>query len=110
MPAGGRPEVLHLQVRDTLSPMPTSRRRHTLTKTDEVAEALDNAAQRWPAERNARTKLLLRLIAEGDRALRGADRRRTPLIAVSALARTSGVLTGTYPDGYLEELREGWPA
>ncbi len=89
--------------------MPTARRRHTLTETDDVAEALDNAARRWPADRNARTKLLSRLIVEGDRAVRGAQEADTAGRR-EAVERTRGALTGTYPDGYLEDLRADWPA
>lgn len=88
--------------------MPTTRPRLTITETDEVAEALDAAAARWPAVRSRR-ELLLRLLAEGRRAVdreRGdeAERRR------DAVRRTSGALTGTYEPGYLDRLRDDWPA
>ena len=33
---------------------------HTITETEEVARALDDAARRWPEERAARSTLLLR--------------------------------------------------
>jgi len=89
--------------------VPTSRPRHTLTETDEVARALDDAARRWPEERSARGKLLMRLVREGHRAIVGehdaeARRRR------EAVRRTEGALTGTYPEGHLERLRGDWPA
>ncbi len=88
--------------------MPTSRPRHTLTETDEVAGALDDAARRWPEDRSARGKLLMRLVREGHRAIAGereaeARRRR------EAVRRTEGALTGSYPEGYLEQLRDDWP-
>lgn len=88
--------------------MPTSRPRHTITETDEVARALDEAARRWPRERHARGKLLQRLVVEGYQALRehgaqAAGARR------EAIARTSGVLTGDYGDSYLDDLRSEWP-
>lgn len=88
--------------------MPTTRPRHVVTETERVARALDDAARRWPEERS-RTKLLLRLLDEGHRAVAGqreqraADRRE-------AVARTSGALTGVYGRDYLAELREDWPA
>ncbi|MBO0690710.1 MAG: hypothetical protein J2P40_14210 [Candidatus Dormibacteraeota bacterium] len=88
--------------------MPTSRPRHTITETDEIARALDEAARRWPGERHARGRLLLRLVEEGYQALREesaqvAEGRR------AAVARTSGILTGDYGDRYLDDLRSEWP-
>jgi hypothetical protein len=89
--------------------MPTTRPRHLITETDPVARALDDAAERWPEDRNSRAKLLLHLVEEGHRALaRRADQQREARL--SAIRRTSGALTGTYGAGYLEELREDWPA
>jgi hypothetical protein len=88
--------------------MPTDRPRHTVTETDDVAQALDDAAQRWPEDRDARARLLLRLVREGHTAIRASletesgERRQ-------ALERTAGVLTGVYDDGYLKQLRDDWP-
>jgi len=88
--------------------MPTTRPRHVITETDQVARALDAADRRWPEERGHRARLLVRLVEEGYRVVAGeheqraADRRE-------AVVRTSGVLTGVYGDGYLTELREDWP-
>lgn len=89
--------------------MPTHRPRHTITESDEVARALEDAAGRWPEDRGARTRLLVRLIREGHRSIaerRGgeAEHRRRMIQA------TCGALTGAYPDDYLESLRDDWPA
>jgi hypothetical protein len=87
--------------------MPTRRTRHSITESDELARALDDAAERWPEDRDARAQLLLRLAREGHLAIqeRGdqetADRR-------AAVRATSGALTGAYPQGYLDDLREDW--
>jgi len=89
--------------------VPTSRRRHTLTETDEVTRALDDAARRWPEERAARGKLLMRLVREGHRAIAG-ERDAEVSQRRHAVRRTEGALTGTYPEGYLERLRDDWPA
>lgn len=88
--------------------MPTTRPRLTITETDEVARALDDAAVRWPEVRS-RQQLLLRLLEQGHAALRrardeDAERRR------QAIRRTSGSLTGAYAADHLEALREDWPA
>lgn len=88
--------------------MPTERPRHTITETDDVKHALDDAARRWPEERGARSRLLLRLVGEGHTAIRArgaaeADDR------LQALERTAGRLTGVYDEDYLAQLREDWP-
>ncbi|MDQ1744816.1 MAG: hypothetical protein QOE23_3155, partial [Pseudonocardiales bacterium] len=49
--------------------MPTTRPRHLITETDPVAKALDDAAKRWPEDRDSRAKLLLHLVEEGHHAL-----------------------------------------
>jgi hypothetical protein len=88
--------------------VPTSRPRHTITESDELARALDDAAHQWPEDRDARAKLLHRLILEGHRAMQAErdtqiERRRR------AVRRTSGKLTDVYPANYLEQLRGDWP-
>ena len=88
--------------------MPTTRPRHLITETDQVAEALDDAARRWPEYSDSRAKLLVRLVEEGHRAL--TETKNTSRAArVVAIQQTSGALTGTYQADYLEQLREDWP-
>lgn len=89
--------------------MPTVRPRHVITESDQVAQALDDAARRWPEDRESRPKLLLHLVQEGHQAvLEQAEAYRNARLA--AVRRTSGVLTGTYEAGYLDRLRDDWPA
>lgn len=88
--------------------MPTTRRRHVVTETEQITRALDDAARRWPEERN-RAKLLLRLVHEGHQAVIAQHKRRVTA-RQEAIARTSGALTGSYGRDYLTELREDWPA
>ena len=88
--------------------MPTDRPRLTITETDDVAEAIDLAAERWP-ETPSRRELLLRLVAQGRNVIERerdekAARRR------EAIRRTSGTLTGVYEPDYLERLRDDWSA
>jgi hypothetical protein len=89
--------------------MPTTRPRHLITETDEVAHALDDAAVRWPADSGNRAKLLRHLLEEGHRAV-VHEHESLVRECREAVARTSGVLTGSYGEGYLGELREDWPA
>lgn len=79
-----------------------------ITETDEVARALDDAARQWPHDRERRTKLLLDLVREGHRAIT-ADAALTTAARRAAIERTGGALTGSYPAGYLDDLRGDWP-
>lgn len=87
--------------------MPTVRPRHFVTETDELASALDDAARRWPTL--SRSQLLARLAIEGHHAVHqaGEERRQRRL---AAIRRNSGMLTGAYGPGYLQALRQEWPA
>ncbi len=77
-----------------------------MTETDDLAAALDAAAQRWP--HLSRPALLVRLAMEGDRAARqGHDERRRRRLVV--LRQNSGLLTGAYGEDCLARLREDWP-
>jgi hypothetical protein len=86
--------------------MPASNRL-TITVTQDIAEALDAAAARWPQIRS-RQELLLRVVLEGHSAIKRehveeTERRR------AAILRTSGALTDAYEPGYPERLRDDWP-
>jgi hypothetical protein len=87
--------------------MPTTRPRHFVTETDDLAEALDEAARHWPGL--SRAQLLVRLALEGHRAAVHTrdERRRRRLEAVRTY---SGCLNGVYGPDYLKHLREDWPA
>jgi len=87
--------------------MPTTRPRHFVTETDDLALALDEAARRWPDL--TRAQLLVRLALEGHHAVQQtqSERHRRRLEAVR---RYSGCLNGVYGPGYLPHLHEDWPA
>lgn len=87
--------------------MPTTRRRHLLTETEQVARALEDAERRWPEERS-RSRLLVRLVEEGHRALVDAHEQHATE-REAGIRRTSGVLTGAYGPNYLTGLRGDWP-
>jgi hypothetical protein len=89
--------------------MPTTKPRHTVTETDELAAALDEAARRWPEDAHSRSRLLLRLVEAGHHAIsdeRERERRRRR----AAIKRTHGQFRGVYGPGYLARLRDEWPA
>lgn len=90
----------------TLVAMPTTRPRHFVTETDDLADALDAAAARWPDL--SRSQLLVRLALEGHQAAQQAHNEHRGR-RLAALRQHSGVLTGTYGPDYLEELRGEWP-
>ena len=91
--------------------MPTTRPRHALTETPELAEALRAAARRWPQDRGRPSVLLRRLIDEGVRSIEpdGAAAAARSTSRLDALQRISGSYTGLYEPGYLESLRGEWP-
>lgn len=86
--------------------MPTTRPRHQITESPELARALDIAALRWPIER--RSKLLLRLVQIGSAVLE-QERSETTRGRLSAIEATSGKYGDVFHDDYLVELRSDWP-
>lgn len=89
--------------------MPTTRRRHVVTETDHVAQALDAAARRWPADAHNRARLLRHLLEEGIRVV-NEDKKRQQEAWLQTVRETSGVLSNiSYGPRYLEEMREDWP-
>lgn len=82
--------------------MPTSRPRHQVTETPDVAHALDFAARRWPGE--SRSGLLLRLVQAGSSSLDQADAEETQRRR-AAIDATSGKYADVFPDNHLDELR-----
>lgn len=87
--------------------MPTTRPRHFVTETDELAAALDAAAVRWPEL--SRPQLLVRLALEGNHAARQAGEQRRQR-RLAAIKEHTGIFTGAYGPDYLAVLREDWPA
>ncbi|ACZ30048.1 hypothetical protein Xcel_1017 [Xylanimonas cellulosilytica DSM 15894] len=85
--------------------MPTTKPRHAITETAAVAHALDVARRRWPGQ--PPTRLLTRLIEAGTLVVEQEEaderaRHRRALEELTALAQH-------YPEGYLGDVRTGWP-
>ena len=77
-----------------------------VTETDALAQALDEAARRWPGE--SRSALLVRLALEGHQAAQ-AETEQLTRQRVAAIDRWSGAFSDGYDPDLLTELREGWP-
>ena len=88
--------------------MPTTRQRYLITESDRLKVALDDAGRRWP-DVKSRAQLLVRLAEEGHDVLLGTVSQNTAAWR-AAIERTSGAFTGVYEPGYLEALRQEWPA
>lgn len=86
--------------------MPTTRPRHQITETPDVARALDLAARQWPRE--SRSKLLLRLVHAGSTALH-AERAEATRLRRAAVETTGGTYAEAFDENYLAELRADWP-
>lgn len=86
--------------------MPTTRPRHQVTETEQVARALNQAAQRWPGE--PRSQLLLRLVEAGSAALEQGEHDEQ-VAHRAAVAASSGAYTDAFGPDYLHTLREDWP-
>ena len=88
--------------------MPTAHRRHAITETNDISDALEVARREWPDLAHKPGALLRRLILVGRNTIAHNDSA-----AVSqrerAIEETSGALAGVYGSDYLRELREDWP-
>lgn len=86
--------------------MPTTRPRHQVTETPEVAHALDVAARQWPRE--PRSKLLLHLLRTGSAVLE-QERSESDRQVLEAIDASSGKYADAFGKNYLTELRQDWP-
>ncbi len=89
--------------------MPTTRRRHAITETDDIRSALATAARRWPELADKPGRLLHRLIIEGGQTIRHEHEQGAACRAADIEA-TKGALAGVYGPDYLTRLRDDWPA
>ena len=82
--------------------MPTTRQRHLLTETDDLAAAIDAAAPMYPGE--SRADVLRHLVQLGAETIASRQGRHRQLVRERA-----GRYPGLFPMGYLDELRADWP-
>lgn len=84
--------------------MPTTRARHQITETDEIAAAIDRAAEVWPNE--SRSDLLRHLVTYGAERLASSPIER--MLEVELALHELTKLTDGYPSDFLHELRKDW--
>lgn len=87
--------------------MPTTRRRHAITETDELARGLDELEREWPGE--SRSRILRRVLDAGMRSILESNsdvlaRRRAEVLAGADL-----MPSGIYRENERELLRAEWP-
>jgi hypothetical protein len=83
--------------------VPTTRARHLLTETDDLAAAIDAAAERYPGE--TRAGVLRHLALAGAEALTQQQQRHRDVVHAHAAG-----FPGLYGPGYLDDLRDEWPS
>jgi hypothetical protein len=84
--------------------VPTTRPRHQVTETDDIAAAVEAGLQEWPDL--SRSDVIRELILKGAESLNLTAVERV-LAAELALKQLED-LDIEYPPEYLEELRQGW--
>lgn len=79
-----------------------------ITETDQLTDALDEAAKLWPELADQRTLLLRKLLEVGMEAFetRALEKKRGRLAAVGKLA---GSMDGSWPKNWKQELASDWP-
>jgi hypothetical protein len=80
-----------------------------ITETDDIAIAIDLAAEVWGKECPERADLLRKLIAKGAEAVE-AERQQKQAQRMAAVAElSSGKFDGIWPEGWYEEYKNEWP-
>jgi len=84
--------------------VPTTRPRHQITETDDIAAAVEAGLQEWPDL--SRSKVIRELILKGAESLNLTAVER--VLAVELALKELASLNIHYPEGYLEDLRKDW--
>jgi len=84
--------------------VPTTRPRHQITETDDIAAAVEAGLQEWPDL--SRSEVIRELILKGAESLNLTAVER--VLAVELALKELASLDIHYPEGYLEDLRKDW--
>lgn len=79
-----------------------------LTETDELGHALDAAAHIWPELGGNRGELLRRIVQVGSEMIEQRESERITRRR-AAITSSAGTLSGLWPDGWRETMRNEWP-
>jgi hypothetical protein len=80
-----------------------------ITLNDEVNDAMEAAAEAWPETGGRQASVLRRLLVEGGAVARRVREERAEARR-AVLAEFADRFPAKYPPGYLDGLREEWPA
>jgi len=79
-----------------------------ITETDEIRDAIDEAAREWPESADNRAELLRRLVLQGRPSALEREARR--LVGfLTAVDEAAGSLPGVYPLDAARRLADEWP-
>lgn len=78
-----------------------------MTETDELRAILERGKKLWPDEADNPRELILHLVREG--IARSDARQPSAADRLAAIDELEQSRPNWYPDGYLEDVREGWP-
>jgi hypothetical protein len=94
-------KVLHLA-------MPTTRPRHMITETDQLSDALTEAAKIWPELSGQRTLLLRKVLEVGIESIEAQATKRTKS-RWAKVQKLAGSMDGVWPANWRDELDQDWP-
>jgi hypothetical protein len=84
--------------------MPTTKPRHQVTETDDIAAAVEVGLHEWPDL--SRSDVIRELILKGAESLNLTAVERA--LAVELALKELASLNIHYPKGYLEDVRKDW--
>lgn len=88
--------------------MPTNRHRHMITETENVAQALEVAAEAWPEHRGDKGALLKMLLATGKESLE-SKKQLQRIMRIQAIQEAANKFEGVWPSNWREEVQGEWP-
>lgn len=79
-----------------------------ITETDQLSDALSQAAKLWPELAGQRTLLLRKVLEVGIEAIEQEASQKTKT-RIASVEKLAGSMTGVWPANWKKELAEDWP-